>query len=377
MPRTVNPALVVVRLTLKNRRSFATLTSAVKKLPPMKPRVQTAFRTERLELAVGPPPRVAGVLSSLARKFPAPGPKPACDVVEVRLDITGRPPGWLNRCRAIQDAGWPVLLTVRPAAEGGRWRGPDEERLRIFEQALQNLAAVDVEWRSPIARSVARTARRLGKICVVSHHDFGKTPPAAELEDIIARAQSFASIVKISTRLSAQHDEKVLRSLLAKKWKVPLCVIGMGSAWAHTRALFPRLGSCLAYGYLDKPTAPGQLSAAELTRQIGLSTIKKCAPCKAAAAPLKGGDLARLARGLAPGWRVEKEHHLERDFKFPDFREALAFTNKVGALAESQNHHPDICLAWGKVKLTLWTHSVDGLTESDFGFAAKVDQLKS
>jgi pterin-4a-carbinolamine dehydratase len=69
------------------------------------------------------------------------------------------------------------------------------------------------------------------------------------------------------------------------------------------------------------------------------------------------------------------EHHLERDYKFADFRQALAFTNKVGELAEQQNHHPDIYLAWGKVKLTLWTHKIDGLTESDFIFAAKVDKI--
>jgi len=82
-----------------------------------------------------------------------------------------------------------------------------------------------------------------------------------------------------------------------------------------------------------------------------------------------------LEEALAAGWRVVNEHHLERDFKFPDFRRALAFTNRVGQLAESQNHHPDIYLAWGRVKLTLWTHRIDGLTESDLVFAAKVDQL--
>jgi 4a-hydroxytetrahydrobiopterin dehydratase len=91
--------------------------------------------------------------------------------------------------------------------------------------------------------------------------------------------------------------------------------------------------------------------------------------------PLKGAELARLSGQLAAAWRVVSEHHLEREFKFPDFRHALAFTNQVGQLAESQNHHPDIYLAWGRVKLTLWTHKIDGLTESDFVFAAKVDLL--
>ena len=98
-------------------------------------------------------------------------------------------------------------------------------------------------------------------------------------------------------------------------------------------------------------------------------------PCKSAAAPLKGTDLKNLLKKLGGGWKVVKAHHLEREYKFKDFREALNFTNRVGKLAERVQHHPDIYLAWGQVKLTLWTHKVDGLTESDFVFAAKVNDL--
>jgi len=92
-------------------------------------------------------------------------------------------------------------------------------------------------------------------------------------------------------------------------------------------------------------------------------------------APLKGETLARLAGELGGGWQVMAEHQLEKEYRFKDFREALAFTNRVGELAESQGHHPDIYLAWGKVRLTIWTHKVDGLTESDFVLAAKADRL--
>jgi len=102
---------------------------------------------------------------------------------------------------------------------------------------------------------------------------------------------------------------------------------------------------------------------------------KECVPCKGGIQSLKGSDLTRLASKLNPGWQVVNEHHLEREFKFNNFRDALAFTNKVGELAEAQGHHPDVYLAWGKVKITLWTHKIDGLTESDFIMAAKVDQL--
>lgn len=102
---------------------------------------------------------------------------------------------------------------------------------------------------------------------------------------------------------------------------------------------------------------------------------KECVPCKGGVAPLKGKELADLARQLPAGWRAVKDHHLEKEFEFKDFRQALDFTNRVGELAESQGHHPDIYLTWGKVKLTIWTHKVDGLTESDFILAAKADAL--
>jgi 4a-hydroxytetrahydrobiopterin dehydratase len=102
---------------------------------------------------------------------------------------------------------------------------------------------------------------------------------------------------------------------------------------------------------------------------------KECVPCKGGVEPLKGNDLRTLAAQLNQGWQVVREHHLEREFKFKDFREALNFTDKVGELAEEQGHHPDIYLSWGKVKVTIWTHKIDGLTESDFVLAAKIDRL--
>ena len=101
----------------------------------------------------------------------------------------------------------------------------------------------------------------------------------------------------------------------------------------------------------------------------------ECVPCKGGVPPLKGKELQELERELGSSWRVVDQHHLEKEFAFKDFREALTFTNGVGELAESQGHHPDIFLAWGKVKLTIWTHKIDGLTESDFVLAAKVDAL--
>ena len=102
----------------------------------------------------------------------------------------------------------------------------------------------------------------------------------------------------------------------------------------------------------------------------------ECVPCKGGAAPLKGEEIEKLHRKIDTDWNIIEEHHLEKSFSFLDFRQALDFTNKVGELAESQGHHPDIYLSWGKVKLTIWTHKIDGLTESDFIFAAKVDHME-
>ena len=104
---------------------------------------------------------------------------------------------------------------------------------------------------------------------------------------------------------------------------------------------------------------------------------KECVACKGDVAALKGGELQRISQQLNGGWQVIKEHHLEKEFTFKNFCDALAFTNRVGDLAEGQGHHPDIYLAWGKVKVTIWTHKVDGLTESDFVLAAKVDKLQT
>jgi 4a-hydroxytetrahydrobiopterin dehydratase len=102
---------------------------------------------------------------------------------------------------------------------------------------------------------------------------------------------------------------------------------------------------------------------------------KECVPCKGGVPPLKGNELQKLQKKLGSGWKVVNEHHLEKEFTFKNFREALDFTNEVGELAEKVGHHPDIYLARGKVRITIWTHKIDGLTESDFILAAKFEEL--
>lgn len=102
---------------------------------------------------------------------------------------------------------------------------------------------------------------------------------------------------------------------------------------------------------------------------------KNCVPCKGGMPALHGAALHELSHQL-PNWKVVDEHHIVRAFKFPDFREALDFVNRVGEVAEDQGHHPDVCLGWGKAEVTLWTHAANGLTENDFIMAARIDGLE-
>lgn len=101
---------------------------------------------------------------------------------------------------------------------------------------------------------------------------------------------------------------------------------------------------------------------------------KHCVPCRGGVPPLKGEFLEAL-KAQTPGWQVVDEHHLTKSFTFPDFRAALDFVNRIGAVAEAEGHHPDLYLAWGRVEVKTWTHKIDGLTESDFILAAKIDEL--
>jgi len=101
---------------------------------------------------------------------------------------------------------------------------------------------------------------------------------------------------------------------------------------------------------------------------------RQCVPCRGGVPPLKGAEIQGFLSQLE-AWQVVNEHHLQKTYRFKDFRESLQFVNRIGELAETQGHHPDICFGWGKAEVTIWTHKIDGLTESDFVLAAKIDKL--
>ena len=104
---------------------------------------------------------------------------------------------------------------------------------------------------------------------------------------------------------------------------------------------------------------------------------QKCVPCEEGGKPLQGKELDDLKRELGADWKIVNNHHLEKLYKFKDFVEALDFTNKIGAIAEEQGHHPDIYLTWGKVRIEIFTHTVNGLTKNDFILAAKFEEATS
>ena len=101
---------------------------------------------------------------------------------------------------------------------------------------------------------------------------------------------------------------------------------------------------------------------------------KQCVPCRGGVPPLAESRVRELLEELGDDWQLDSSGHLSREFRFENFVNALAFANRVGVIAEQEAHHPDLHIAWGKCRVEIWTHKIDGLTESDFYLAAKVSR---
>jgi 3-dehydroquinate dehydratase I len=192
------------------------------------------------------------------------------DLLEVRVDLFDVPEiaDWAPACARLEASGTPVLTTIRSAAEGGRWAAPDEERLPLYREAVEIASWVDVEASSPIAREVTALAAARGRTSIVSHHDFESTPSLAELERIVDACRALgADVAKVATMVNADQDNDALFALLQKRPE-GTCVIGMGARAQALRVELAARGSLLTYGYLDKPTAPGQISVAEMDQLL-------------------------------------------------------------------------------------------------------------
>ena len=101
--------------------------------------------------------------------------------------------------------------------------------------------------------------------------------------------------------------------------------------------------------------------------------MKHCVPCEGGVPRLEADEI-ELYHAQIKDWRVVDNHHLERKYEFKDFKTALDFVNRVGEVAETEGHHPDIYFTWGKARLQIFTHAIDGLSESDFILAARIDR---
>jgi 3-dehydroquinate dehydratase-1 len=226
-------------------------------------------------------PWLVGVVSApaaIARFAATPARERVVDLLEVRVDLFEAPEdskalapslsSWADSARAVEATGTPVLLTLRLAAEGGRWTRPEAERLALYRAAVAAKACswVDVEAASALAGDVTELARAGNVTSIVSHHDFARTPPLAELERVVARCRAVGGDVpKIATKVNGDADRDALFALAAAH-AGEACVIGMGAP--ELRVELPARGSRLAYAYVDAPTAPGQLSAPDMDARL-------------------------------------------------------------------------------------------------------------
>ena len=101
---------------------------------------------------------------------------------------------------------------------------------------------------------------------------------------------------------------------------------------------------------------------------------RRCVPCQGGTPPLTPAQIAPLLAQVQ-GWTVEGNKKLEKSYRFKNFVQAVEFVNAVTQVAEQEGHHPDLYVRWGEVRVYLWTHKIDGLTESDFVMAAKIDRV--
>ena len=225
----------------------------------------------------GKDPMIVGCIGSAALLRRCAKTAPAnCDMVEVRLDLTGFCGGkWIGQCEAIQKQGLPVLLTIRSQREGGEWRGREAERLALYLAGLKSVSAVDVEIGSHALELLAQAAHKRGVKVVGSFHDFVATPDLARLEVVEIRGRAMgADVVKIATTVKDARDLARLFALPAQA-QGPICVLGMGDRGGISRVALPCAGSCLAYGALGKATAPGQWSCRDLAKELARWGVRK------------------------------------------------------------------------------------------------------
>ena len=213
----------------------------------------------------------AALLRRCAKKAPA-----DCDMVEVRLDLTGPCGGkWIDLCAALRKRGMPVLLTIRSDREGGEWHGGEADRMALYLAGLKSVSAVDMEIAAPRLAPLAQAAHKCGVKVVGSFHDFGATPTLARLAAVEIRGRTMgADVVKIAAMVKTPRDLARLYAVPTQA-KGPICVLGMGQRGSVSRVALPCAGSCLAYGSLEEATAPGQWNCLNLAKELSRWGVRK------------------------------------------------------------------------------------------------------
>lgn len=194
---------------------------------------------------------------------------PNCDMLEVRLDLTGLCGGeWMDLCKEIRRQGMPVLLTIRDSREGGEWRGREADRLALYLAGLKSVSAVDMEIGAHALMTLAKAAKQVKVAVVGSFHDFKGTPPLARLRAIEARGRHMgADVVKVAVKVRSGADMATLFAF-PHGASGPVCALGMGERAGISRVALPCAGSCLAYGALGRATAPGQMDCRRLSAEL-------------------------------------------------------------------------------------------------------------
>jgi 3-dehydroquinate dehydratase-1 len=193
------------------------------------------------------------------------------DILELRIDLfeNQEPDHVATICAEARSAGAPLIATVRSTREGGGTQMPDDERQRLFETAIPDVDAVDIELRSSLRGCIVDRIHQNGKLAIVSHHDLRGTPATEQLSAIVDSARSAgADIVKIATQANTSNDRNRLLELLLQRREEALIIIAMGPLGAASRVFFPLCGSLITYGFLNESVAPGQLSIRDLRSEL-------------------------------------------------------------------------------------------------------------
>jgi len=220
---------------------------------------------------IGKDPKVVGTIMTYEGLVAATENWPNADIVEIRLDQAGSQlDAWLETSQKLIDQKQPLIFTLRHVAEGGAWNEEEQDRLKLYKELLSAGQLVDIEWASPLSKELIAFAQEIEKPVIVSSHNFENTQSDEELASLVKEVASIPYVIfKLVTTPQSQEDNRRVMALLNHERTQPICLMTMGEIGQVTRILFPAEGSCLTYGFIDSPAAPGQIESGLLKRMIG------------------------------------------------------------------------------------------------------------